>query len=61
MKLREATYQALIRPTLEYASAVWDLYLARDIITAGCVSKMITEFSGSPLKKGQIHILTLLY
>ena len=31
MGVREATYHALIRPTVEYASAAWDPYLATDI------------------------------
>ena len=31
MAVREATYHTLIRSTVEYASAIWDPYLATDI------------------------------
>ena len=32
MSKGEGIYESLIRPHLEYASSVWDLYLAEDIL-----------------------------
>ena len=40
-----ATYQAIVRPTLEYCSSVWDPYTQKDIDKLENVQKQAARFS----------------
>ena len=51
MELHEATYHALIRPTLEYTSAVWDPYLATDIRTPAVSPGWLLNLVAVPWRK----------